>query len=216
MPVYYENHYLTRPDWPVTGGSVAATLTAHGVTVGDGTVFCDVPRVAFTHATDLEAGVPAAGRRAFRGAITLGAGCYVESGVAPAFPSQPVKLSSIKVNDGPPGRIVVGDRVVLQGVAVVAYDLVEIGDDVIFGPMVTVMDSSGHPLRGRGEPGEAARTRSAPVRIGAGAWIGAGATILKGVEIGAGAVVGTQSVVHESVPAGAVVVGNPARVVKRL
>ena len=44
-----------------------------------------------------------------------------------------------------------------------------------------------------------------------GASIGTGATILGGVEIGARATVGAGAVVTKSVPAGATVVGNPAR-----
>ena len=46
--------------------------------------------------------------------------------------------------------------------------------------------------------------------------IGANATILPGVEIGEGALVGAGSVVVHDVPAGAVVAGNPARVIKQV
>ncbi len=51
------------------------------------------------------------------------------------------------------------------------------------------------------------------VTIGDGAWIGAGAKILDGVSIGDGAVVGAAAVVREAVPASAVAVGIPARLV---
>ncbi len=50
--------------------------------------------------------------------------------------------------------------------------------------------------------------------IGNDVWIGHGATILSGVKIGNGAVVGAQSVVAKDVPAYAVVVGNPAQIVR--
>ena len=46
--------------------------------------------------------------------------------------------------------------------------------------------------------------------------IGAGAVLLPGVEIGEDAVVGAGAVVVEDVPARAVVVGNPARVIKQV
>jgi acetyltransferase-like isoleucine patch superfamily enzyme len=55
-----------------------------------------------------------------------------------------------------------------------------------------------------------------PVHIKEGAWIGAGATVVPGVTIGKHAVVGAASVVTKDVPDYAVVVGNPAKVVKEL
>ena len=53
-----------------------------------------------------------------------------------------------------------------------------------------------------------------PVVIRKNAWIGAGATILPGVTIGENAIVGAAAVVTKDVPPNAVVVGNPARVLK--
>lgn len=52
--------------------------------------------------------------------------------------------------------------------------------------------------------------------IGPGAKIGANATVLPGVRIGADALIGAGAVVTRDVPDGVVVVGNPARVVKRV
>ena len=54
-----------------------------------------------------------------------------------------------------------------------------------------------------------------PTIVRRGAAIGSNATILCGVEIGEGATVGAGSVVTKDVPAGAVVAGNPARVLRR-
>lgn len=54
---------------------------------------------------------------------------------------------------------------------------------------------------------------SGSVRTGAGAFIGSGAVVLPERTIGVGAVVGAGAVVTKDVPDGAIVVGNPARVV---
>lgn len=53
-----------------------------------------------------------------------------------------------------------------------------------------------------------------PTLVRRGASIGSGATILCGVEIGEGAIVGAGSVVTKDVPAGVIVAGNPARVLR--
>ncbi len=53
-----------------------------------------------------------------------------------------------------------------------------------------------------------------PTLVRCGASIGTSATILCGVTIGAGAIVGAGSVVTHDVPDGAVVAGNPARVLR--
>lgn len=58
--------------------------------------------------------------------------------------------------------------------------------------------------------------KAAEVRIGPGAYLGAGAIILAGVEVGACAIVAAGSVVLSDVPAYHVVAGVPARVVKRI
>ncbi len=52
------------------------------------------------------------------------------------------------------------------------------------------------------------------IEIGDDVWIGAGATVVDGVRIGAHAIVGAGAVVTRDVPAYAVVVGNPARVLR--
>ncbi|MGE7993809.1 sugar O-acetyltransferase [Pseudomonas sp. NPDC089554] len=86
---------------------------------------------------------------------------------------------------------------------------VRIGDDCQIAPSVQIYTAD-HPL----DP-ELRRTgleSGRPVNIGNNVWIGGGAIILPGVTIGDNAVVGAGSVVTRDVPAGAVVVGNPARV----
>lgn len=50
--------------------------------------------------------------------------------------------------------------------------------------------------------------------IGEGAFLGMGCTVLPRVKIGAHASVGANSVVHKDIPEGAIVAGNPARMIK--
>ncbi len=102
------------------------------------------------------------------------------------------------------GGAVVGDRVTVK-CGVQLWTGVELEDDVFVGPNATFTND---PLpRSRQYLDEYPRTI---VRLGAS--IGANATILPGLEIGAGAMVGAGAVVTRSVPAHAVVVGNPARI----
>ncbi len=57
--------------------------------------------------------------------------------------------------------------------------------------------------------------QTAKITIGEGAFIGARAFILPGVTVGRNAIVGACSVVTRDVPEGAIVAGNPARVVRQ-
>lgn len=62
---------------------------------------------------------------------------------------------------------------------------------------------------------DAAMPDSGPdTAIGHDVWIGQGATILPGATIGNGVIIGAGAVVHGTVPDYAIVVGNPARVVR--
>lgn len=59
-------------------------------------------------------------------------------------------------------------------------------------------------------------TQLAPVRIGAGAWLGQNVVVCPGVTIGRNAVVGANSVVRQDVPDYCVAAGVPARVIRRI
>jgi acetyltransferase-like isoleucine patch superfamily enzyme len=96
---------------------------------------------------------------------------------------------------------------------------VVIGDDVLFGPKVTVLTGN-HRFDIVGKriseisDNEKAGTEDKDVVFCGDNWIGANATILKGVTIGEGAIVGAASVVTVDVPAYSIVAGNPAKVIK--
>jgi acetyltransferase-like isoleucine patch superfamily enzyme len=89
-------------------------------------------------------------------------------------------------------------------------EMVTIEDDVFVGPNVVFTDDP-HPMNCP----RYKECKGGPVvrRL---ARIGANSTILPGVEIGENALVGAGSVVTQNVPAGAVVVGSPASVVKKV
>lgn len=86
----------------------------------------------------------------------------------------------------------------------------EIGDDALLSPHV-VLVAGNHGTGGRG-PVSAEPIVESDCVIGAGAWIGAHATVI-GCRVGEGAVVGAGAVVTRDVPPYAIAVGVPARVV---
>lgn len=94
------------------------------------------------------------------------------------------------------------------------YDLggLDIGDDVMIGPNVSII-TSGHPVEpSRRRDGVTAR----PVMIGKNVWIAAGVTIIGGVTIGENSVVAAGSVVTRDVPPNTLVGGNPARIIRSI
>lgn len=88
---------------------------------------------------------------------------------------------------------------------------VTIGNDVLFGPSVTI-STAGHPLD--------SVTRNTglefckPITIGNNVWLGANVSVNPGVTIGDNSVIGAGSVVTRDIPANSVAVGAPCRVIK--
>jgi acetyltransferase-like isoleucine patch superfamily enzyme len=94
------------------------------------------------------------------------------------------------------------------------YDLggIDIGDDVMIGPNVSIITSS-HPL----DPSQRrACVIAKPIVIRRNVWIAAGATIIGGVTIGENSVVAAGSVVTRDVPPNCLAGGNPARVIRSI
>jgi acetyltransferase-like isoleucine patch superfamily enzyme len=93
---------------------------------------------------------------------------------------------------------------------------VVVEDDVFIGHNVTfINDLYPRASNGDGTLQTEADWKCVPTFVRRGASIGSGATLLCGITVGAGALVGAGSVVTRDVPAGAVVAGNPARVLKK-
>jgi len=103
--------------------------------------------------------------------------------------------------------------------------LLTIGNRVLISHNVNVMDSLTHPLNSEarhaqfrsiltdGHPRQI-DLEERPVHIEDDAWIGAAATVLRGVRIGKRAIVGAGSVVVQDVPSHSIVGGNPAKILR--
>lgn len=116
----------------------------------------------------------------------------------------------------PGARLLVADDVGISGGTICAACHVEIGAGCLLGANVVIADTDFHPLNhpGRRYAGLPEPVRSDSVVVGRNVFVGTGSIILKGVRVGDDAVIGAGSVVTSSVPAGAVVAGAPARVIR--
>jgi UDP-2-acetamido-3-amino-2,3-dideoxy-glucuronate N-acetyltransferase len=103
--------------------------------------------------------------------------------------------------------VVIGDRCKIEAYAFIPSG-VTIDDEVFVGPHATFTNDL-HPHA----TGDWSIT---PTKVKKGASIGANATIVCGVTIGERAMVGAGAIVTKDVPPGALVVGNPAKVMKKL
>lgn len=88
-----------------------------------------------------------------------------------------------------------------------------IGDNCLMGPK-TCIYAVNHPMQAQRRATGVAR--GSAVHIGNNVWFGGNCVVLPGVTIGDNAVIGAGSVVVHDIPANALAVGNPARVVRRI
>jgi acetyltransferase-like isoleucine patch superfamily enzyme len=100
-----------------------------------------------------------------------------------------------------------------QGSFVEAVERIDIGANCLIGEYVSIRDND-HAFADPALPIRQQGFVSTPVVIEDDVWLGRSVVVTRGVRIGRGAVVGANSVVTHDVPAGAVVVGAPARVIK--
>lgn len=94
-----------------------------------------------------------------------------------------------------------------------------IGKGVLTGRYILISDNN-HGIPGNIEelaipPAKRQLSSKGPIIIEDNVWIGDRAVILGGVTIGEGAIIAANAVVTKNIPAGAIVVGNPGRIIKR-
>jgi acetyltransferase-like isoleucine patch superfamily enzyme len=131
---------------------------------------------------------------------------------------------------GEAAKITIGEFTILNATTLVCYSQVTIGSHCMlaWGSVVTdtwLVPSPDSILLRRAILEKAAAdparvlpafAQPAPVVLEDHCWIGFGAIVLPGVKVGRGAVVGSKTIVSEDVPPYAVVVGDPARIVRYL
>jgi acetyltransferase-like isoleucine patch superfamily enzyme len=114
-------------------------------------------------------------------------------------------------------RIFIGKNVSLgsrvQLMAGPSTGRITIGDDCLIGPE-TLVTAASYRFND-GSPVTEQLMDENDVTIGRDVWLGARAIVLRGVTIGDGAIVAAGALVTKSVPPGAVVMGNPARIIDR-
>jgi acetyltransferase-like isoleucine patch superfamily enzyme len=129
--------------------------------------------------------------------LVLGDGCTVDDGATLAVYGH--------------GRIELGPGSFLgHHCTLAAHERILIGPGTYLGELVSIRDHD-HAV---GYDPSSGRVAVDPVVIGAGSWIGAKATVIRGASIGDGVVVGANAVVRGDVPARSLCAGVPARVVR--
>jgi len=112
-------------------------------------------------------------------------------------------------------NLVIGDNCHIgRDVFLDLTDRIEIGDNVTVSMRATLIT---HFDPGESEMGAAGYpTAHAPVIIGNGGYIGAGATVLNGVKIGASSIIAAGALIRRDVPPHSLVAGVPGRLVRKL
>jgi len=118
-----------------------------------------------------------------------------------------IRVSGVKLQIGE--NTFIGDDTLIMG----GESLVTIGKNCDISSRVNIITGT-HKLGSMQQA--AGEGYSEDIVIEDGVWIGFGATVLHGVTIGAGSIVAAGALVNKSVPAGVLIGGVPAKVIKKI
>ena len=111
----------------------------------------------------------------------------------------------------------IGNNVGISGATIYARKSITIGDNTNIGGNVKIIDNDFHPIKAEARlADEKSQISVRPIIIGKNCFIGCNSIILKGTVLGDNCVVGAGAVVCGKFEDNCVIVGNPARVIKRL
>jgi acetyltransferase-like isoleucine patch superfamily enzyme len=114
--------------------------------------------------------------------------------------------------------LTLGEHVSMSNTCIVATRSIRIGNRVMIGGGVTIVDSDFHSMNSMHwfTPTDELEAASLPVIIGSNVFIGMDVVILKGVSIGDNVRIAARSVVTKSIPDNQIWGGNPASFIKNL
>lgn len=113
-------------------------------------------------------------------------------------------------------KIVIGNNVGISGATIYARKGIEIGDNTLIGGNAKILDNDFHPIEIEARNKDIKeKILAKPIKIGKNCFIGCNSIILKGTELGDGCIVGAGAVVSGKFEANSVIVGNPAKIIKR-
>ncbi|MEP3207760.1 MAG: acyltransferase [Maribacter sp.] len=125
--------------------------------------------------------------------------------------------SAIRIDNG--AKIRIGNQVGMSCVVLWAKGQIDIGDNVMIGADVMILDSDMHSLNymnRRDFRTDASDAKVLPITIGNDVFIGTRSIISKGTSIGDRSIVAAGSVVTKSIPADEIWGGNPALFLKKI
>lgn len=111
-------------------------------------------------------------------------------------------------------KLIIGQNVGIAANAFIAMrGKVEIGDDTIFGPGVSI-HAENHNFKDLDKPIRLQGATRKGIKIGKNCWIGSKVIILDGVNIGDNVIIGAGAVVTKDIPDFAIAAGVPAKIIK--